>query len=324
VSSLELARAFAALVVCGAVAARAGTLVEVTVTGTVEFNGIVPPPLGDAGAGDPAVLRFVVDSSSFVDSVSFPTRGYEIDEGSFSMSFPSTAIGLQRPFPAGQTPFFVLRDNDPAVDGFFLSTLVDVPVGVPLAQDGAFGKFAGVFYVTYLPDTLGSLDILSALGTYDFTGLTVFNFGVEDGEQQPMGILFEELTIALAGAPGEASRQDVPAEQMHASWIPAGQRIQVTYTPACDASGHTIYYGPLAAVSSYGYSGARCAIGTSGSALWVPPAGVDVFFVVAGTDGTREGSYGRDAQGFERPEAVGVGTCDVPQDLAADCQGAPP
>ncbi len=317
---LEVKGFFATVGFCGALVsatAGAGTLVQVTATGVVEFNSIVASPLGNADVGDPATLRFVVDSSNFVNSLSFPTRGYEIDKTSFSMTFPSTAIGLQSPFPVGQKPFFVLRNNDPAVDGFFLSTNVDSPAGVPLNQNGAFGKFTGVFYVTYVPSTLDSLDILAALGTYDFTGLTVFNFGVEDGEQQPLGILFEQLDIALLGAPGEASPQDAPGEHMHAKWIPAGQRIQMTYTPACDASNHTIYYGPLANVSSYGYSGARCSIGTSGSTLWSPPPGVDLFFIVAGTDGTREGSYGRDWLGFERPEAVGVGTCDAPQDLPA-------
>jgi hypothetical protein len=301
------------------VPAGAGTLVEVTVTGTVEFNSITTPPLGDADVGDPATLRFVVDSSKFLDSASFPTRGYEIDKTSFVVSFPSAAVGLQTPFPVGQTPYFVLRNNDPAVDGFFLSTNVDLALGVPLSQSGAFGKLQQIFYVTYEGDTLGSLDVLSALGTYDFTGLTVFNWGVEDGAVQPLGILFEQLTLALAGAPGEASRQDSTAEQMQAKWIPAGSRIQVTYTPACDASNHTIYYGPLGSVSSWGYSGARCSIGTGGSALFVPPAG-SVFFVVAGTDGSREGSYGRDSSGAERPEALGVGACDVPQDLGATCR----
>jgi len=313
----ELARlvTYSTLAAALAAPAGAGPLVQVTVTGTVEFNAIIPAPLGSADVGDPAVLRFVVDASSFLDSLSFPTRGYPIDKPSFSLTFPAAAIGLQSPFPAGQTPYFVLRDNDPAVDGFFLSTSVDFATGVPLNQNGAFGKFLAVFHVTYLPSTLGSLNVLDALGSYDFTGLTVFNFGAEDGEQQPLGILFEQLELRLVGAPGEASPPDAPATQLCARWIPPGQRIQVTYTPACDATDHTIYYGPLAAVSSHGYSGSRCAIGTAGSALWVPPAD-DLFFLVAGTDGTREGSYGRDGLGAERPEAVGVGTCDVPQDLA--------
>lgn len=303
-----------ALLVAGAV--EAGPLVEVTVQGTVEFNGITAPPLGDADPGEPITVHFVVDAAKFTDSPSFPTRGYEIDKSTFSISFPSSSIGLQSPFPGGQKPYFVLRNNDPAVDGFLISTSYDFPLGVPLNQTGVFGKFVHNWYVTYDGTTLPSLDILDALGVYTFDGLTVFNWSVEDGPAQPMGVLFEQLEIALSGAPGEASPPALAADQMKAAWLPAVQRIEVHYTPACDASSHTIYYGPLDDVSSYGYSGARCSIGTSGSAQFVPPAG-SLFFLVVGTDGTREGSYGHDGDGTERPEAVGVGLCDVPQDLDA-------
>ena len=58
---------------------QAGTLVMVTATGQVEFNQIGAPPLGDVNPGDPAVMTFIVDSDVFMDSASFPTRGYDID-----------------------------------------------------------------------------------------------------------------------------------------------------------------------------------------------------------------------------------------------------
>jgi hypothetical protein len=102
---------------------------------------------------------------------------------------------------------------------------------------------------------------------------------------------------------------------MRASWLPASGRIQVLYTPACRAPNHTIYYGPLAGVASATYSGARCGIGVSGSAVFGPPAG-DLYFLVVGTAGTSEGSYGRNSEDEERPESVGAAACDVPQDLA--------
>jgi len=304
--------ACAALLGSGTV--RAGLLVEVTVTGTVEFNSIGPPPLGSVEVGDSASLHFIVDSSNFVNSGMFPTRGYPILASTFSMDFPAVSIGLASPFPPGQTPYFVLRNNDPAVDGFFLSTNLSSSTGVPLDQMGSSGPLLDDFSVTYGGSELSSLDILDALGTYDFTGLTVFNWTVDDGEQQPMGILFEQMVVALSGAPGASSPQDQAATQMRASWIAAGGRIQVSYTPACSASSHTIYYGPLQDVASYRYTGARCGIGVSGTALFVPPPG-NLFFLVVGTDGTREGSYGRDSSGVERPESVGAATCDVPQDL---------
>ncbi len=179
---------------------RAGEIVQITVTGEVDFNSINPPPLGDAEIGEPVTLSFRVDSDVFVNSGLFPTRGYPIDKASFVLDLDGDLLGLQTPFPAGLTPYFVLRNDDPAVDGFMLSTNVNNPNGVPMAQPGIFGAFKQTFYVTYPQTELPSLDILDALGTYDFTGLQVFNWVMEDGAFEPMGVLFESLTIDVVPA----------------------------------------------------------------------------------------------------------------------------
>ncbi len=179
--------------------------VIVTVSGEVEFNQVNSGFLGDVNVGDAAIMTFMLDASDFQNSANFPTRGYVINHDSFSLSFAGNAIGLQNPFPAGQTPYFVLRDNDPAVDGFYLSTDPDFPAGVPIAQAGNFDQFRDNFSVTYSGDTLSSLDILDALGTYDFTGLSVFNWTIDDGPFQPVGILFSELTIESTAIPEPAS-----------------------------------------------------------------------------------------------------------------------
>lgn len=181
---------------CSLSTLAAGEVVEVTILGTVEFNQITTPPLGDVSVDDPARLTFLVDSESFVDNATFPTRGYDLDPASFSLVLGSETLGLQDPFPAGQTPYFVLRNDDPAVDGFFLSTDLDGPIGLPIEQAGIFDPFRNNVSVTYGGGTLGSLDILDALGTYDLTGLTVFNWTIDDGPFQPLGILFAELSIA--------------------------------------------------------------------------------------------------------------------------------
>ncbi len=202
----EMKEAFRIALICvvltvTATAAQAEMLV-VTVRGEVEFNQIGSPPLGNANPGDAVTVTFLLDSNSFVDSPNFPTRGYVIDQGSFSVALGSSSvIGLQDPFPGGQTPYFVIRDNDPAVDGFLLSTDFRFPVGVPLDQVGVFGNFIQDFSVTYTGDTLASLDILDAVGAYDFTNLTVFGFNIEDGAFKPLGIVFEDLTIESQAIP---------------------------------------------------------------------------------------------------------------------------
>ncbi len=178
-----------------------GGEVQVTITGEVEFNQINPPPLGNANPGDPATISFVVDSDTFADSPNFPTRGYLIAPATYTLTLGPTVVGLQSPFPFGQFASFVLRDNDPAVDGFFVSTDLDFPLGVPLEQAGIFGQFRSNFSVTYTGDTLASLDLLDALGTYDFTGLTVFHWTTDDGGFEPMGMIFEQMTLELIAAP---------------------------------------------------------------------------------------------------------------------------
>jgi hypothetical protein len=177
--------------------AQAGVTVQVTAFGEVEFSQITPPPLGTAGPGDPATMSFTVDSDVFTDSGSFPTRGYAINHASFSLMLGPATVGLQNPFPAGQTPYFVLRDNDPAVDGFFTSlNNVDFPIGLPLDQAGSLGQLASQYQITYTGDKLASLDILGALGTYDFTGLTTFEWAIGDGPFVEAEIVFDHMTIS--------------------------------------------------------------------------------------------------------------------------------
>ena len=183
----------------------AADLVTVEINGEVEFNGVGFGAFASVNAGDDARITFNLDTEDFLDSGVFPTRGYVIDQSSFMLTLGDVTTGLQDPFPAGMTPYFVLRDNDPAVDGFFLATSPDVgfPNGVPVNVPGGIDPFfSSQFSVTYTGDTLNSLDIADAAGTYDFTGLTVFNFVVQDGPFKPIGMVFEDMTITVVPAPG--------------------------------------------------------------------------------------------------------------------------
>lgn len=193
-SSLLLATA-ALLAGPSSLAAAQGIPLTVTVTGKVEFNQINKPPLNAVVQDDVAELTFTIDSSLFQNSTSFPTRGYVIDQASFQLTLGSTTVGLQSPFPPGMEAYFVLRDNDPAVDGFFVATNVDFPVGVPIAPVGAFGQFFNNFSVTYGPTELSSLDVVDAIGTYAFVGLQVYNWTIDDGPFNALGIIFEQMKI---------------------------------------------------------------------------------------------------------------------------------
>jgi hypothetical protein len=185
-------------------APAAADIVQVDINGTVEFNQINFGVFGDVTTGDSATYSFQVDSDLFVDG-SFPTRGYEILPGSMNVTIGSGMAGLADPYPAGQTPFFVLRDNDPAVDGFFLGGNPDgFPSGVLLDEEGLVDTLSANFNVTYGNDPLPSLNILDAAGTYDFDGLTVFGMSINDGPFEAMFMVFDSMTITVVPTPAAA------------------------------------------------------------------------------------------------------------------------
>jgi hypothetical protein len=170
--------------------------VVVQIAGEVEYNQIHSGRLADVHAGDAMHIDFMLESNDYLDSGTYPTRGYVIQQGTFSMTLGTVVLMLQNPFPAGQSPYFVLRNNDPAVDGFFLSTDVDGPTGLPTDEPGAFGNLKAQFSVGYTGDTLASLDILGAIGAYDYDGLTSFYFVMDDGGFEPVGMIFTQMTIS--------------------------------------------------------------------------------------------------------------------------------
>ncbi len=172
-------------------------IVKVTVSGTVEFNLFSSGALAGVPSGSAAKMSFLLDSNTFVNSGFNPTRGYVIDKASWSFTAGAGAITLQNPYPAGQVPYFVLRNNNPAVDGFFIAENVDNLSGL----DTSITNADMAFHATYGGSLLDSLDILDAVGTYDFTGLTIFNWTMDVGPGTPMGMIYDSMTIEVIPAP---------------------------------------------------------------------------------------------------------------------------
>jgi hypothetical protein len=193
-----------AVVLLVAASAQA-VVVNVEASGMVIFNQISGAPLENVNSGEQCVMSFTVNSDNFDEGTPGDTRGYIIDEDSFMLEFSGgVSIGLENPFPPGETPYFTLVDGFPVSDGFFVSTSPFSPGGVPLAQDTInFNLDLG-----YDGDTLESLDILDALGVYGFGGLTRFgmNFWRIFPDNVGMELDFEMLTI------------DAPVSSEEASW----------------------------------------------------------------------------------------------------------
>jgi hypothetical protein len=172
-------------------------IVQIEVTGEVEYNQINVGSLAEVNPGDPFTWTFQVDSDDFLDSTNYNTRGYVIDVASFTAVFGPAELGFQDPFPG--IPYFVIRESDPVADGFFMANNnVDWPYpDCPLDEAGILGQFAVHYEVGYTGDTLETLNILDAVGTYDYTGLTSFYTVVLDGWAEPMGLIFGQMTISV-------------------------------------------------------------------------------------------------------------------------------
>jgi len=187
-------------------------VVTVTITGQVVGNFENTPPVGDINVGESLTVSFDVDSDNFTEGVPGDTRGYEIDQSSFVMSFSGgVELGLIDPFPVGETPYFTLVEGFPVSDGFFVSTSPFSPGGVPISQDPINFNFD----LGYVGETLASLDILDALGTYGFDGLTRFGFNLWKIVPDNVGteFEFESMTIESAATPVlDASWGEVKAQ----------------------------------------------------------------------------------------------------------------
>lgn len=192
----------------------AADVVHVRVTGLVESNGFATGALASVPAGAPVVLDLDLDPMNFLDSTSLPgrTRGYAIVGNSLRFSAGSVTVTRNIAFPG----YFCLRNNDPRADGFFLSQGTDIDTQIPLnlGLPQAFGvAFSRTFDISTPPptpdDSLTSLDILDAFGSWGFEDLSVYNFTVELNEVVvPMVIAYERITIAPAPCAGARCAAD--------------------------------------------------------------------------------------------------------------------
>jgi hypothetical protein len=175
-------------------------IVNIQVNGVVDFNVIRGNQEG-IPAGAPVVMSFNVDADNFVDSMNFPTRGYVVDLASFSMTVGGQPITIDDPQPFGDA-YFVLRNNDPAVDGFLLSRNVDVPQPVGVHIPGLSAAHDLDFLRTFNDGTaLASLDILDAVGSYDLTNLSVYNWTIGRFGNPGAAYAYESMTISVVPAP---------------------------------------------------------------------------------------------------------------------------
>lgn len=190
---------FTACIVATLAGAAQADIVSVSATGEVSYNGINDGDLGTVRGGETATVSFQVDSANYIDGNPGDTRSYAMVPGSFTLSFSGGAsVGLADPYPNGLTPNFTLVEGFPVSDGFWVSDSEFSPGGVALSQ----GDYNFTLELGFTGDTLGTLDILDAAGTYGYDGLTRFNMGIWRivPDNIVMGIDYTGLTITPAPA----------------------------------------------------------------------------------------------------------------------------
>lgn len=178
--------------------------VRVQVDGVVDYN-VIKGGLAGIPSGASTSMSFMVDSGAFVDSGSYPTRGYTIDLSSFSMTVGGVPISIDIPQPDGYQAYFVLRNNDPAIDGFFLSLGdVDWPFALSAHIPDLVPAHELEFQYTFADgDTLTSLDILDAVGTYGPPNVSSYQWTL--GRFGNVGAEFMPESITITAVPEPAS-----------------------------------------------------------------------------------------------------------------------
>ncbi len=159
------------------------------------------------------------------------------------------------------------------------------------------------------------------LATTDASGNATFAFTISGSQTFPSvtatdaaGSTSEFSATWDTAAPSETSPPSL-GQPMHVS-KGSGTSVNVTYTAACHAASETIYRGASPISGALNWTTSYCNVGSSfdpGN----PSPGAYHYFVIVGQNGISEGSYGKDSSGTERPEASGVGSCDLPQSLGS-------
>ena len=87
-------------------------------------------------------------------------------------------------------------DSDVTVIGNAGTDQVDITGN--LDANNGLDVDGGNFSVAYANDPLPSLDIADAVGEYDFDGIKVFGFTIDDGPFNATGLIYSSMSISSA------------------------------------------------------------------------------------------------------------------------------
>jgi hypothetical protein len=112
---------------------------------------------------------------------------------------------LVNPQPNGETTYFHIRNADPVSDGFLISNQLENDFVLPKLNvpGGIDPYFSLIWSIGYTEETFSSLDILDAVGTYDYTGLTNYYCAIKDASADPIALAPEMTIISYPSVPTE-------------------------------------------------------------------------------------------------------------------------
>jgi hypothetical protein len=181
--------------------------VSVEFIGVVEYNQINQGIFANVNPGDAVYASFNIDSATWEPSPGgYGVRGYPIDIASFELTIGSVGpVPLVNPQPNGETSYFNLRNDDPVADGYFIANQIDWDNILPKLDvpGGIDPYFTFIWSVGMTGDTFSSFDILDAVGSYGYDGLTSYYTAIKDAWADPMFIEFQQTIISFPSVPVE-------------------------------------------------------------------------------------------------------------------------
>jgi hypothetical protein len=184
-------------------------------------------------------------------------------------------------------------------------TLVSDATGADAAYAATFNGEQDIYYVRLFPDCNGN-------GTSDVTDLAGHTSLDCDLNHVPDEC---ETSVACIGAGSVPDGGSVPGSALTLA-RGAGNAITLSWGTSCVAADadYAVYEGSLGSFTSH--APRTCSTGGALSFGLIPGAG-DSYYLIVPVHADREGSYGTDGTGAERPP--GTGTC-APQTVHA-CGG---
>jgi subtilisin-like proprotein convertase family protein len=241
--------------------------------------------------------------------------------------FEDAGLGIDLE-PAGVTP------NDPSDPDVGANDLQNSPVITALIPLGPNTQVSGTlntepsrsyrldFYASPAADPsgygegrtwLGSQVVNSGAGTVPFAFIAPAGVGFYSATATGPGGSTSEFSGSFA------MPQEVPDTMLASK---SGPSIKLTYTPACGAADHAVFWGASPIGGGLSWTNGQCGFGATGDLTFdpgIPAAGQFFYWVVVGQTFSLEGSYGQNSSGLERPEAIALGVCDEPLSIGGAC-----